>query len=343
MIFKQHQIDNFLKKPDTKYRAVLIYGSNDGLVAEYTNAFIKSVSPDMFDPFLTAYFEMDKISADKSALIAEYNAQSLMGGRRVIIIKDADDSLAKLMPQILESNSDSLLVLASTSLKKKSSLVALAEEDEKIICVPCYEDRDDSIYSSTRQKLIDEGYTITQEALQLLCSKLSADRKTNLGEIEKLITYVGSKKDISPKDVMAVIGDLSTLGTDDLVFGAAGGDTTKALNAYYKILKEGIEVVPVIRALYYHFYRIIQCRALIESGQSMSSAMAKLRPPVMFFLKPEFESQLAFWKKEKLFEVVNLLYKAERDCKTTGMPAEQILEFTIMQISSAAKKLRNPR
>lgn len=343
MIFKQPQIDKFIKKTDVKYRAVVIYGSNDGLVAEYTNSFIKSVSPDVFDPFLTAYFDMDRISADKTGLIAEYNAQSLMGGRRVIIVKDADDSLSKLMPQIMESNSDSFLVISSTSLKKKSALVSLAEESDNIICIPCYEDRDDSIYSSARQKFIEEGYTINQEALQLLCSRLSADRKTNLGEIEKLITYMGNKKDISTQDVFAVIGDLATLGVDDLAFAAASGDSKKALNSYDKLLKEGTEAISVLRNLYYHFYKLIQCVGQMETGASISSAAAKLRPPLIFFRRDAFEDQLRFWRKDKLFEVVSLLYKAERDCKTTNMPVEQIVSFTIMQICSAAKKMRNQR
>ena len=343
MIFKQPQIDKFIKKPDTKYRAVVIYGSNEGLVAEYTNSFIKSISPDIFDPFLTAYFEMDKILSDRAGFIAEYNAQSLMGGRRVIIVKDADDSMAKLMPQILESNSDSFVVIFSTSLKKKSSLVALAEEDDRLICVACYEDRDDSIYSSVRQKFIEEGYTINQEALQILCSRLSADRKTNMGEIEKLITYMGSKKDVSTQDVLAVTGDLATLGVDDLVFATANGDLKRALNSYDKLLKEGAEAISVLRNLYYHFYKLIQCKGNMETGMSISSAVSKLRPPLIFFRKDAFEEQLQFWNKDKMFDVVSLLYKAERAAKTTGMPVEQIVSFAIMQICSAAKKMRNKR
>ena len=343
MIFKQPQIDKFIKNPDIKYRAVVLYGSNEGLIAEYANSFIKSISADIFDPFLTAYFEMDKISSDKSILVAEYNAQSLMGGRRVIIVKDADDSLTKLMPQILESNSDSFLVITSTSLKKKSALVLMAEENDNLICVPCYEDRDESIYTSARQKFIEEGYTINQEALQLLCSRLSADRKTNVGEIEKLITYVGNKKDISVQDVLAVTGDLSTLGVDDLVFATALGDAKKALNSYDKLIKEGMEAISILRNLYYHFYKLIQCKGYMESGLNISSATAKMRPPLIFFRKTSFEEQLYFWQKNKLFEVILLLYKAERDCKTTNMPVEQIVGFTIMQICSAAKKLRNRR
>lgn len=36
---------------------------------------------------------------------------------------------------------------------------------------------------------------------------------------------------------------------------------------------------------------------------------------------------------------MELLYKCERDCKSTNMPVEEIVSYTLMQIGSAAAKL----
>lgn len=38
------------------------------------------------------------------------------------------------------------------------------------------------------------------------------------------------------------------------------------------------------------------------------------------------------------FSVLELLYKCERDCKTTNMPVPEIVSYTLMQISSAAAR-----
>ena len=343
MNFKQAQIDNFLKKPDDSYRGVLIYGTNEGLISQYTDSFIRAICPDIFDPFRVTYFNMSAIIEDKPALIAEYNAQSLMGGRRVIVVKDADDSLNKQMPQIFESPSNSFLVISSTTLKKKSALVLTAEENEKFICISCYDDRDESIYTSARQKFIDEGYTIDPDALKLLCSRLSGDRKANINEIEKLITYVGNKKDITVSDIVATIGDLTSLSSDDLVFAVASGDFRTALSSYEKLLNEGTEVISVIRSIYYHFYRILQCKAYMENKIPFASAITKLRPPLVFFRKVAFEKQVAMWDKSNILDVISLLYNAERSCKTTNMPAQEIAGYTIMQICTRAKNIRNQK
>ena len=145
------------------------------------------------------------------------------------------------------------------------------------------------------------------------------------------------------QDVLSVIGDLSSIGSDDLVFYAASGDSAKALSAYDKLLKEGNEPVTIICSLYYHFYRLLLCKGYMESGMNSSTAAAKLRPQIIFFRKSAFENQLDFWSKNKLFDAISILYKAERDCKTTNMPTQEIVGFTIMQICSAAKKLRTNR
>ena len=72
----------------------------------------------------------------------------------------------------------------------------------------------------------------------------------------------------------------------------------------------------------------------------VDAAMAKLTPQVIFFRKNSFKAQLAIWNKARLMSVLELLYKAERDCKTTHMPAEEIASYLIMQLSSAANKMR---
>jgi len=51
VIYKQVQIDKFLKRPDNSLRAVLVYGSNEGLMSEYVKSFTKAICPDVNDQF----------------------------------------------------------------------------------------------------------------------------------------------------------------------------------------------------------------------------------------------------------------------------------------------------
>ena len=124
MIYKQAQIDKFLKKPDASLKGVVVYGTNDGLIAEYVKQFASAVVPDINDAFQVSQLLWDNISGDVGALAGEYGAQSLLGGRRVVIVREVDNNITKPLKSMLETvKSDTLLILSSSTLNKKSSLV----------------------------------------------------------------------------------------------------------------------------------------------------------------------------------------------------------------------------
>ena len=340
MIYKQAQIDRFLKKPDTSLKCVVVYGTNDGLVAEYVKNFTKAIVPDINDAFQVANLLWDNVSGDFGTVAGEYGAQSLMGGRRVVVVRDVDNNITKPLKAMLDTvNSDTLLILSSATLNKKSSLVSLAEDRDDFALIPCYEDRDEAIYTTARQMFVEQGFTINNEALQLLCSRLSNDRKSNIGEIEKLITYMGTRKNITNNDVCKVISDNSATSSDDVCYFTASGQTEKALQAYKKLLNEGGDPTVIVRSLMYHFMKILNCAAQVEKGETVDVAVNKMTPPIIFFRKNSFKVQVSIWSKERLLSVMELLYKTERDCKTTNMPAEEIVSYLIMQLGSAAAKM----
>lgn len=51
MIFKSAQVEAYCKKPDMNAKAILVYGSNDGLISENVRRFAKTVTSDLQDPF----------------------------------------------------------------------------------------------------------------------------------------------------------------------------------------------------------------------------------------------------------------------------------------------------
>lgn len=340
MIYKTAQIEKFLKKPDLNIRGFLVYGANEGLIAEYVRSLIATVSKDLYDPFCVAYLNGADVNADAGILSAEYNSQSLMGGRRVVVVKDVDNNLTKHLKSLMENNpSDTLLVVYSTSLNKKSSLVGWVEKEDDFVAIACYEDRDEDVFATARTKLIEAGITINNEALQLLCARLSADRKTNLGEIDKLITYIGDKKNITIDDVKLSIADQSSSSGEDICYFVAGGYAEKAMAALQRSINEGEEPVAIVRSLTYHFNKLLTSLAWIEKGETVDVAVNKLVPKLLFYRLSSFKRQLAIWPKDKLLGVMELLYKCEKDCKTTNIPNLEVLSYALLQIASAATKL----
>ena len=341
MIYKSTQIAAYFKKPDMSVKAVLLYGQNEGLVSEYSRKLVQTVSQDLYDPFAGVYLDWDNVKSDLGTLFSEYNSQSLMGTRRVVVLREADNNLSKVMEELLQnSKTDTLLVvIGAASLNSKSSLVSFFNSSDKTVSVACYEDRDEDIASSVKMMLAEQGITYTTDAFMMLCSRLSNDRKFNANEIEKLVTYVGNKKHFELDDVCAVVFDQAVSGLDDLCFYVFSGLKLKALNSLKYLLNEGVEEVQIVRALSRHVNKLLDGKAYMESGETSSSSIRKILAKNLFYRYDMGANQLSRWPKERLFDVMGLLYKAEKDCKTTNMPTEDVLNYTVLTLLSAASKL----
>lgn len=341
MNIKPEQVENVVKSMPASIRGVLIYGGNEGMISTIARQFIQSVSPDIYDAFHVSYLDMADVSSDAGALYAEYNAQSLMGGRRVVVIKDATSLLTKTLKELLaSSSSDSLLVITSSSLKTKDSLAVMAKDSDFFYHIGCYDDRDEDISSFAAKFISKNSFSIDTQAFQLLCSRLSNDRKISANELEKLLTYIGDKKNIGIQDILTVISDTTATSQEDLCYFIAQGATEKALNSYKRLIFEGEQPASVIRAVSYHFMKLLDCAVKAEKGDTADRIVAGLRPPVIFFRKAAFINQIKIWNRTRIMHALSLLYQTERECKTTDYPAEQIASYALMRIANGAKRFR---
>jgi hypothetical protein len=160
-------IEPFVQKPNPQARLILIYGPDNGLITERSKIICKSVIEDLNDPFNVAIFTPDKILDDPAAFYDEANAQSLMGGNRLILVKNGSDSISLILKEYLENPSlSTLVVIESDNLGTKSSLRALCEKSASAAALPCYIDDEKYITRIIREMTKQAGFTIDQDALK---------------------------------------------------------------------------------------------------------------------------------------------------------------------------------
>ncbi len=340
MNFKLPQIESFCKNPAPEVKCVILFGTNEGAISGLQKKCAEAICGSVSDAFSYAELDMANISKDGNEIYGEYNAQSLMGERRAVVIKNGDNNLASVLKNLIpETKSENLLIISSMSLNTKSSLITWAKDRSEVIIVGCYDEREDSIGESTAKMLQAHGLKADMSAMQILCSRLSPDRRINESEIDKLAMYMGERKDVTVADVKLAVSDVAGANFEDFCYYVAGGEVAKATAMYERLLKEGIEPATIVRNLSYHFAKLLGCVALLEEGKSMDETLKSLRPPLMFYYKNSFMNQLRIWKRDRLLSALSMLYEAERDCKTTGYPAEQSGGYVVLRISNAAKKL----
>src|SRR5689334_158422 len=121
MIVKSSDADRFIARPPQGLMAALVFGPDQGLVRERAETLAKPVVPDLSDPFRVAEFDEDAIAADPARLWDEAAAISMLGGRRVIRIRGAGNTVAKHFEKFLdEPPGDALVVVEGGDLAKTS-------------------------------------------------------------------------------------------------------------------------------------------------------------------------------------------------------------------------------
>ncbi len=337
--------DAFVRKPDGTIRAVLVYGPDAGLVRERAETLVKSVAGSLDDPFRTREVTLADLKDDPALLRDEANALSLTGGRRVVRLRNATDSLAAMLEEMLTDSTavGALVVIEAGNLAPRSSLRVLFEEGAAAAAIPCYLDDESTLADVIERSLRQRGLSVAPDALEFLASHLGGDRMITRSELDKLALYAAERKTVTLEDAEACIGDSSERGIDDLATALTAGDQALLDRTYERVLHEGANPIQILRLMQRHFERLHYVAGKTRAGGNLDAVMKTLRPPVFFKAVPAFKAAIRQWPTERIGQAMELLLKAEMDCKTTGMPSELICGRVLMQIAGAARRSAQAR
>ena len=331
-------IERALSHPARDMVAALIFGPDQGLVRERAEKLIKSVVPDLKDPFLIADLDDSALSSDPARLADEAAAISMLGGRRVVRVRGAGNSLAKLFERFLDDPAgDALVVVEGGDLAKGTGLRKVFEGADNAFAIACYGDNARDLPDIVRDALRAEGLSIAPDALADAASRLGSDRGVTRRELEKLALYARGQKQVSLEDVRAVLGDEAEVRAEEALDAAGAGDLKKLDLALERLWIAGTQPAGVLRMALSHFQRLALAKAEMEKGETADGAMKKLRPPIHFMRQAAFKAQAGVWDSARLLEVLDLLLETEALSRTTAVPAETVTARALFNIAAMAR------
>lgn len=347
MKIKPFQADGFAAKPPETIRAVLVFGPDTGLIRERSNQLCKSVLDDLTDPFRFIELTDADLKHDPARLADEAAAISMMGGRRVVRVTSATDTLSSLLKSFLDNPvGDALIVVEAGELTPRSRLRKLFEEaNTAAAALPCYADDAAALEQVITTTLAREGLAPEPDALAFLSSQLGRDRGVTMRELEKLCLYMGPaadgrKRALTLADARASVGDNAADGLNALIDAASSGDLP-ALDAELARAREAdVNAIVILGALTRHLSQLHLILSRVERGADGGSVIKSLRPPVHFSRQPALKRQLRLWTRRRAQQALSLLADAQADCKTTGLPAVAICNQALMRVGAAARSAR---
>lgn len=327
----------FLKAPPAGIRAALVYGPDGGLVQERAASLAAAIVPDPSDPFRVSDLSPSQIQEDGARLFDEAAAQSLMGGRRLVRIRQAEDGIDRSLGQFLEAPppGDSFVLIEAGDLSFRSKLRKRVEAAENAAAIPCYVEQGANLESVLETLFRERGLTIERDALAYLAGNVVGDRAAAHNEVEKLALFAGAEqRRLGLADVRAVASDSAALDLDEVAQALADRNPGALDTALARLYGQGENPIGILRVCQRHIQRLHQAAAEVAAGKPPAAAVDALRPPVFFKNRTPMIRQVERWPAARLLAALDVLVHTEAACKRTGAHDQVLCADALLRLAA---------
>ena len=317
MILKSFEIN---KIKINNYNFYLFYGENEGLKEEL----IKNLFEIKYLDKIHRYEEKE-ILDNTNNFFSTILTKSFFDNEKLIIINRATDKIKTVIEELIEKKPEDVqFILNSKNLEKKSNLRKLFEKEKSIICVPFYEDNNQTLNSIINQFFRNKKIPISQQLVNVLIERSRGDRKNLNNELAKIENFSLHKKNINLQEIIKLTNLADNYGASELVDNCLAKNTRKTV----KILNENNysdeDNIIIIRTLLSKLKRLAKIYELVDGKNNIENAISLFRPPIFWKDKPLVIEQIRAWGKN---ELENLIYKTNE------------IELLIKKNSSSGKNI----
>ena len=329
MIYKSFELGK-IKLNNHKF--YLFYGENEGLKDET----IKNLFEKNYQDKIQRYEEkeiLDNIESFFNGVLTK----SFFDNEKLIIINRATDKIRTTIEDLMEKNPEDIqIILNSKNLEKKSTLRKFFEKEKSIVCVPFYEDNNQTLNSIISLFFRNKKIPISQQLINILIERSRGDRKNLNNELEKIESFSLNKKNLNIEEIIKLTNLADNYSASELVDHSLAKNTRKTVTILSENNYSDEDNIIIIRTLLAKLKRLVKIFELVDEKNNIEQAISACKPPIFWKDKPLVTQQIQSWEKEHL---KNLIYKTneiELLVKKNSVLAKNILADFIINNSRKA-------
>jgi len=317
MIIKSFEIS---KVKLNNHKFYLFYGDNEGLKEEtIKNLFEKSY------PNKIHRYEEKEILDNINDFFNSIFTKSFFDDEKLIIINRATDKIKTIIEELIEKNPEDIqIILNSKNLEKKSILRKIFEKEKLIVCVPFYEDTNQTLNSIINLFFRNKKIPISQKLINILIERSRGDRKNLNNELEKIESFSSNKKSLNLEEIIKLTNLADNYSASELIDHSLAKNTRKTVTILNENNYSDEDNIIIIRTLLAKLKRLVKIYELVDEKNNIEQAISTFKPPIFWKDKPLINQQLRSWTRDHL---KNLIYKTNE------------IEFLIKKNSTVAKNI----
>ena len=296
MIVKHFELK---KKISPSKKFYLLYGNNDGLIKEIIQKNLKPILPNK----IFNYEETEVLNNIENFKENILN-KSFFENQKLIIISRTTDKVYKIIEDLVEKNIDDVsIILISNILDKKSKLRNFFEKSKDTICIPVYEDNQQSLSILAQNFLKEKKILLSMQNINILIDRCRGNRANLVNELEKLENFSKNKKNIEMEDILKLTNLSENYDFNELVDNTLAKNQKKTLYILNENNFASDESILILRIFINKLKRLLKIYTQVVDS-NIDEVITNYRPPIFWKEKDIVKKQIKIWNYAKIQKLI---------------------------------------
>ena len=259
-----------------------------------------------------------------------------LANRRLVILKEAEklsqDDKEKLISYLKKPAKTSIFVIETEkSLNAKDRFNIAARRYAKAMDFSMLDE--DKIFSWIKKEFRLRGKEIEPEAVKFLTGNTSGNLAAISQCIEMASLYTGKRKDVSRKDVEALIGESAKISVFKLVDEISFKKQKSALKILLTLMQSGKDAHQILGLLAWYIRRLGRVKVLVKKGNFKKEQIARSLK-VNYYIAGNIINQAKNFTLGEIKRAQQLLIETDMGLKKSISKPQVLLEILVMRLSS---------
>ena len=324
MIIKYFDLKKNLKENINFY---LLYGLNVGLIEETINGSLKPI----FSKNILNY-EENEILANVDEFEQNIFNKSFFENDKLIIINRASDKILGIIEDIIDKDvTETVIILKSSNLEKKSKLRNFFEKNKKTIISPFYEDNYQSLMTIAQNFFREKKIKISPQNINLIVERSKGNRISLKNELEKIENFTLKKLSIELKDILKLTNLSENYNYSELADHCLAKNKKKTLNILNENNPSIEDNILILKTFLYKLKRLKKLKKDMEIQKDMETAISLFKPPIFWKDKDLIKQQLKVWSLPQLKVLIKNISGLELLIKKNSKISNEIISNFVLE------------
>jgi len=325
MILKSYEINKINQSIN---HLILFYGKNEGLKNEAINVLIK-------DKNNISNYEEKEILDNESNFIENILSKSLFEQQKFILIKRATDKILKIIENLNSKNlEDTIIIVNSDNLEKKSKLRSFFEKDKTLICIPFYPDNDLTLSKLAYNFFKNNKILISPSSINLIVNKCSGDREKLVNELHKIEFFTKNGKKIDNVSISKLINLNENHSISELVDNCLAKNKKKTISILNENNFNNEDCIMITRSFISKAKKLLILSKTFETNKNIDLTISSAKPPIFWKEKEITKQQILKWNSRNIKQLIYSLSETELQIKKNINNSINLITDFILSLSS---------